>query len=696
MTLLRENQKGPRPATSIWAERDATDFDINKMHVFLEGSEEGAAQILKEMQEVERDPILKTDETYYDMTKAEHREVTARKIGQLAKYIEQDGNLESFERKMNLMSIVDPQLTTRVGIHLKLFLACINGTGTDAQFNYWAHERGALFIRDVYGCFGMTEMAHGSNVAALETTATYRKETKDIVINTPHVGATKWWIGGAAHSANHCSVYARLIVDGKDYGVKTFVVPLRDREHELLPGVAIGDIGAKMGRDGIDNGWIQFTNVVIPKEYMLSKYTYIDEDDTVVDPPLAQLSYGALLGGRVSMVTDSFRTSERFITIALRYAVGRRQFASKGKAEENQIINYPLHQKRLFPLLATTYAMSIGSYKIETEFAQTLKQLDGAVRAQDLKEMSDAINRLKNVFCFSACLKSTCTWFTAQLIDECRQACGGHGYSSYSGFGKAYNDWVVQCTWEGDNNILATNAGRIIIQTLQKFQAKGKKPSGDLSFLGKADHVKGNKPLTLDFKKPSSLVDVFEAVVIRLSVGSIEKLAQNGNDWDLIAPERVLISKLNAALFMLTHWLIKLEATPEDGNIKKHLYTLFAIYGLSQIDLFAGAFLAEGVIDQASLKAVQAHLMDLFKEIRPHIIGLTDAFKFSDFFINSGLGFYNGDVYTNYFGIVKKQNDNSKSKAPYSKEFEAVLRRDTLEVRQNFGKSAKTLKKLSE
>lgn len=62
---------------------------------------------------------------------------------------------------------------------------------------------------------------------------------------------------GAAHSATHCSVFAQLIVKGQVYGTKTFIVPLREpKTYQLLPGVAIGDIGKKMGRDGIDNGWM--------------------------------------------------------------------------------------------------------------------------------------------------------------------------------------------------------------------------------------------------------------------------------------------------------------------------------------------------------------------------------------------------------------------------------------------------------
>lgn len=59
---------------------------------------------------------------------------------------------------------------------------------------------------------------------------------------------------------------------------------------------------------------------------MLQKHTQVTRDGTVYDPPLQQLTYGALLGGRVSMVADSANISKKALTIALRYGVVRRQF----------------------------------------------------------------------------------------------------------------------------------------------------------------------------------------------------------------------------------------------------------------------------------------------------------------------------------------------------------------------------------
>lgn len=45
------------------------------------------------------------------------------------------------------------------------------------------------------GCFGMTELGHGSNVMGIETTAVYDPAAKEFVINTPNDDASKFWIG---------------------------------------------------------------------------------------------------------------------------------------------------------------------------------------------------------------------------------------------------------------------------------------------------------------------------------------------------------------------------------------------------------------------------------------------------------------------------------------------------------------------
>jgi len=45
-----------------------------------------------------------------------------------------------------------------------------------------------------------------------------------------------------------------------------FVVDIRDSNHEPYPGIEIGDMGHKIGCDGVDNGWMMFSNYRIKRD----------------------------------------------------------------------------------------------------------------------------------------------------------------------------------------------------------------------------------------------------------------------------------------------------------------------------------------------------------------------------------------------------------------------------------------------
>ena len=58
--------------------------------------------------------------------------------------------------------------------------------------------------------------------------------------------------------------------------VRRFVVQIRDMEtHQPLPGIAVGDIGPKVGYNGVDNGYLSFDHFRIPRIQMLMRFAKV-------------------------------------------------------------------------------------------------------------------------------------------------------------------------------------------------------------------------------------------------------------------------------------------------------------------------------------------------------------------------------------------------------------------------------------
>ena len=121
----------------------------------------------------------------------------------------------------------------------------------------------------------MSETGHGSNVQAVETTATYRPETDELVINTPTQSARKDYIGNAAAHGQLAVVFAQLEVS------REAARRARDRgadphpRRRGVPGVTITDCGPKLGLKGVDNGRLEFDDVRVPRTNLLNRYADI-------------------------------------------------------------------------------------------------------------------------------------------------------------------------------------------------------------------------------------------------------------------------------------------------------------------------------------------------------------------------------------------------------------------------------------
>ncbi|CAH7675837.1 acyl-coenzyme a oxidase 1 [Phakopsora pachyrhizi] len=669
---------------TISRERLNCPFDLWKMTCALHGGERLVLLKDKFMQEIERDPGFRLDDIH-DLTKDQIRERTMAKFANMVHYVTTE-RLDIFTKRMELIGIADPAFWTRFGVHYGLFLGAIRSGATSNQFSYWL-EKGVLGLNGITGCFAMTELAHGSNVAGLETTATFDEQTDEFVIHTPSVSATKWWIGGAAQTATHCSAFARLIVNGKDHGTKTFIVPLRDpRNFALLPGVNIGDIGKKMGRDGIDNGYIQFTNVRIPRAYMLMKHTQVTRDGKVFEPPLAQLTYGALLQGRTAMVADGANVAKKALTIAIRYGAVRRQFKTGDNPFETQLLDYPIHQRRLMPLLAQAIAMGFTALRMTEMYENLSEELEAFDSSSDKEQTDRVLETLKETHASSAGLKAFSTWQCLETIDKCRQALGGHGYSAYAGLASMYSDQAVQCTWEGDNTILSLQAGRSLISAHEDAQ-KGKKLASGTSYLNDQAILAArchSDAAVIDLSTMDSAWATIAANVVKKAADVYHEKLNAGAGKDVAmercSHERFCAAKIHTIGYIFRQFCGTLASyKDEESGTFKTLKSVCELYGAFQIEENSAYFLKYGFYTPKQIDLISEGVTRLCAEIRTCAVSLVDAFRFSDHIINSPLGRYDGNVYEAYFNAVRAANPLPPVHPYFERLIKPILTREALE-----------------
>ncbi|MFI8974452.1 acyl-CoA dehydrogenase [Nocardia asteroides] len=344
---------------------------------------------------------------------------------------------------LEMLAYADLSLWVKSGVQWGLFGGAVENLGTERHRDFIKR----LISLDLLGCFAMTESGHGSDVANLETTATYDPATQEFVVHTPTPSARKDYIGGAAVHARMAAVFAQLITGGENKGVHCLLVPIRDERGADLPGVTTFDDGIKGGLPGVDNGRIVFDQVRVPRENLLNRYADVEPDGTYssdIDNPSRRFftTLGTLVRGRVSVGGAAAAGARVALSIAVRYALARRQFSDPDTGEETLLMDYRSHQRRLLPLVAKSFALSFAQNDLvrRMDAIQSGQNTDpGAQRALEKR---------------AAGLKVAQTRHATRAIQECREACGGAGYLTENRLVTLKADTDVFTTFEGDNVVL--------------------------------------------------------------------------------------------------------------------------------------------------------------------------------------------------------------------------------------------------
>jgi acyl-CoA oxidase len=349
------------------------------------------------------------------------------------------------------LALSDLSLLVKCGVQFGLFGGAVHHLGTRKH-----HERYLSQIAsfELPGAFAMSESGHGSNVQNVQTTATYDRETDELVIETPTPEDRKDYIGNAARDGRLAAVFCQLNVGGEGRGVHCVLVPLRDDAGKVVDGVRIEDCGHKLGLNGVDNGRIYFDGIRVPRENLLDRYAQITDDGeyfSAIENENRRFftMLGTLIQGRISVGGAAISATKVSLAIAVRHATRRRQFGPPDSDEELPLMDFRVHQRRLLPALARTYALHFTQAGVVDELARIFGADDGT--AEQSEEEQLARRELESR---AAGLKALATWHASETIQACREACGGAGYLSENRLGELRADTDVFTTFEGDNTIL--------------------------------------------------------------------------------------------------------------------------------------------------------------------------------------------------------------------------------------------------
>ncbi|MDN5858899.1 MAG: acyl-CoA dehydrogenase family protein, partial [Pseudonocardia sp.] len=358
-----------------------------------------------------------------------------------------------------MLAYCDLSLLVKAGVQWGLFGGAVQVLGTARHHDKYLQP---IMDGDLLGCFAMTETGHGSDVQHLRTTATFDPQAQEFVVHTPDTSARKDYIGNAARDGHLAVVFAQLVTGDESHGVHALLVPIRDDAGQPMPGVTIGDCGHKAGLNGVDNGRLTFDHVRVPREALLNRIGDVAPDGTYTSPIANETRrfftmLGTLVRGRISVAGGAGTATQKALTLAVRYGEIRRQFADPATGQESAVLDYLVHQRKLLPALATTYALHFA----QDELVQTMHELQGAGATPDEA-------RQRDLETMAAGIKAVGTWHATHTIQTCREACGGAGYLSENLLPQLKADTDVFTTFEGDNTVLLQLVAKTILSDYGK------------------------------------------------------------------------------------------------------------------------------------------------------------------------------------------------------------------------------------
>ena len=364
-------------------------------------------------------------------------------------------------------SLADPSLQIKSGVQWGLFGSAVLQLGTEEH-----HDKclPGIMSLEIPGAFAMTETGHGSDVAAIGTTATYDPATEEFVIHTPFRGAWKDYLGNAALHGIAATVFAQLITNGVNHGVHCFYVPIRDDERRVpARASAARTTGSRAASTASTTAGCTSTNVRVPRDEPAQplrrrrRGRHLLEPDREPRPPLLHDARHARAGPRLARRRRVVGVGASALHIAITYAQPAPPVRLRRAAPTRSCCS---------TTASTSAACCRGSRRpTRTIFAhdEFLQKFDAVFCGK-----ADTDDDREDLETLAAALKPLSTWHALDTLQEAREACGGAGFLAENRLVGLRADLDIYVTFEGDNNVLLQLVGkRLLTDFAQAVQGHG-------------------------------------------------------------------------------------------------------------------------------------------------------------------------------------------------------------------------------
>lgn len=371
-----------------------------------------------------------------------------------------------------------------------------------------------------------------------------------------------------------------------------------------------------------------------------------------------KIVYITMMQVRAHICNEAGKNLSKACTIVIRYSVVRRQgFNSDGT--ENQILNYKQQQHRILPLLAASYCFFFTGRRVLQRLADIEKRLMAGAPVSKA-EMTD-------IHASSSCLKSYTTTVAADGMEDCRKACGGHGFLESSGLPELILTYLQNPTVEGDNHMLPQQVAKVLLKVAEAVSSGQNlddyKNCDSLGLIGSLKSVLSGEETNCghirsakDMQNSAFLMTAFchrsARLLASVAISMTHQISQGASPedaWNKSLIEMSRMSRAYAQYLLIRDFVDGIATERESGIIGSEeaetLHDLVILLGFYWMEKDVGDFLEDSYISPKQVGWIRQSVLLYLGKIRQVAVPLVDARDFSDFRLKSALGRTDGDVY---------------------------------------------------